>query len=126
MTLSLIPRALALVLILSIGLLPRGIMPGWTGDGMTMVLCTGTGPLEVRMGADGVPVPVGDGPAETAPEADLCAWVALAAVAVAPSDQPGAEVPLTLRPVEAHYAKSEAGLGERFSPYDSRGPPRLL
>jgi hypothetical protein len=55
---------IALVLMASV---PQGMMRAASADGMVLVLCTGEGPKELRIDAQGNPVDPGDGETDALP-----------------------------------------------------------
>ncbi|WP_298496572.1 hypothetical protein [uncultured Maritimibacter sp.] len=118
-TLSTLLRWVALALLVTMSVVPRGVMPAWGAEGMTVVLCTGTGPVEVTLGPDGTPL------SEDA-WADPCVWVGVAPVALEPVAAPVVAAPFALLaapltiPVRAQRAKAEPGSDH------NRGPPILI
>lgn len=112
-------RWAALALLVTMSIVPRGVMPAWGAGGMTVVLCTGSGPVEVTLGPDGTPVP--DGVA-----ADACVWAGLVPVALEPVAAPVVAAPFALLaapvtiPRGAQRAKTEPCCNH------NRGPPILL
>ncbi|MGQ0671468.1 MAG: DUF2946 family protein [Hyphomicrobium sp.] len=122
-------RLLSLLFVLALavrGLVPTGYMLSPAADGsgeMTIVVCTGHGPLLMTIDADGNPVP----PAKpAASDTGLCAFAASAAVAVAPPLPPVSmpAVNVTFVATGVPHAPRLPGTRNEL-PLPARGPPSI-
>ena len=120
-------RPILILLILLTGLasmIPHGIMPVVSDDGITFVICSGSELVKVRMLDNGEVVP--DESPETGDTANPCSWGHYtSAVALLPPIDDIAGV--------APAARAAYGIGAqdltvraKLSHYDSRGPPAFL
>ena len=80
---TILGRALVALALAVLALLPPGVMPARVGDAMTVVICTGDGPLTLVTDSQGRPVAPADGTDAKAP----CAFALLAATATLPEAQ---------------------------------------
>ena len=74
---TILGRALVALALAVLALLPPGVMPARIGDAMTVVICTGDGPITLVTDSQGRPVAPADGTDAKAP----CAFALLAATA---------------------------------------------
>ena len=104
-----------------LALLPPGVMSARTGDAMTVVICTGDGPLTLATDSQGQPV----APAPMDSDAKApCAFALLATVATLPGIQPVPVPAPRIRPFDPARLPPLAVLTAEVLSPSARGPPR--
>ena len=112
--------ALIVLSILVLALLPPGVMPARVGDAMTVVICTGDGPITLVTDSQGRPVAPADGTDAKAP----CAFALLAATATLPGAQALPLPVARIRPFDPARRPPLAVLTAEVLSPSARGPPR--
>lgn len=113
-------RVLVALALAILALLPPGVMPARVGGAMTVVICTGDGPLTLVTDSHGRPVAPADSPDAKAP----CAFALLAATATLPGVQTLPLPDARIRPFEPARRPPLAVLTAEVLSPSARGPPR--
>lgn len=119
-------RMAALVTVCLWTIFPSGTMPGHTATGaLTVMLCTGDGPVAMTLNADGQPAPA-DKEGTGSHSGKPCSFAAAHVLAVPPLGELAAHVTA----VFVHSAPLPVAVSARQAPAhslaDSRAPPAFL
>ena len=111
---------LALVALVLAAAFPKGYMPTLGQDGVSVVICTDNGIVEVQLDADGNPVE------DHETSSERCVWGAVAKAFVAPtaSANPGIAEPV-VGPTPVRYADFRLPRNNA-SRFGARAPPAIL
>ena len=119
-TVTTLGRVLVALALAVLALLPPGVMPARTGGAMTVVICTGDGPLTLV--TDRYGQPVAPAPMDSDAKAP-CAFALLAATATLPGIQPLPVPAPRIRPFDPARLPSLAVLTAAVLSPLARGPP---
>lgn len=117
---TILGRALVALALAVLALLPPGVMPARIGDAMTVVICTGDGPMTLVTDSQGQPVAPADSTDAKAP----CAFALLAATATLPEAQALPLPVARIRPFDPARRPPLAVLTAEVLSPSARGPPR--
>ncbi|MBI1264135.1 MAG: hypothetical protein GC187_05315 [Alphaproteobacteria bacterium] len=113
---------LALTGVLTGGLIPSGWMPQASADGLTLVICTGQGPVQIQVDEHGEIIHPGD-PAPVTGEAP-CSFCSTAGAVL--SETAAAPVPVDRSQARVSVLTRSLILDPAATPPGSRGPPACV